>query len=113
VEHVGQCNGLRQELALAFTMGTHDLLVVGSEGGQEAVVADSGQAPAAGQEEEGCPYMMMPADLVKQVVEACGWRKEGELGEGVVLLMGGGGRGGGEGFQWRENLLALHLGLLR
>jgi hypothetical protein len=32
---------------------------------------------------------MMPADLVKRVVEACGWRAEGELGEGVVRLMGG------------------------
>ena len=32
---------------------------------------------------------MMPADLVKRVVEAGGWRAEGELGEGVVRLMGG------------------------
>ena len=32
--------------------------------------------------------MMMSADLVKRVVEACGWRAEGELGEGVVRLMG-------------------------
>jgi hypothetical protein len=26
---------------------------------------------------------------VKRVVEACGWRAEGELGEGVVRLIGG------------------------
>ena len=32
---------------------------------------------------------MMPAELVKWVVEACGWRAEGELGDGVVRLMGG------------------------
>jgi hypothetical protein len=48
-----------------------------------------GKVPAAGREEEGCPYLMMPADLVKRLVEACGWRAEGELGEGVVRLMGG------------------------
>jgi hypothetical protein len=46
-----------------------------------------GKAPAAGREEEGCPYLMMPADLVKRVVEVCGWRAEGELGEGVARLM--------------------------
>jgi alpha-tubulin suppressor-like RCC1 family protein len=71
---VGRCHGLIEELALAFAMGTHERLGAGS---------------AAGREEEGCPYLMMPADLVKQVVEACGWRAEGELGEGVVRLMGG------------------------
>ena len=37
---------------------------------------------------------MMPADLVKRVLEACGWTAEGELGKGVVRLMGGGGRAG-------------------
>jgi hypothetical protein len=35
------------------------------------------------------PLLMMPADLVKRVVEACGWRAEVEQGEGVVRLMGG------------------------
>ena len=55
-------------------MGTHERL---------------GASSAAGREEEGCPYLMMPADLVKRVVEACGWSAEGELGEGVVRLMGG------------------------
>jgi hypothetical protein len=48
-----------------------------------------GKAPAEGEDDRGCPYFMMPADLVKRVVEACGWRAERELGEGVVLLMGG------------------------
>ena len=47
------------------------------------------QVSASVVEEEGCPYLMMPADLVKRVVEAGGWRAEGELGEGVVRLMGG------------------------
>ena len=71
---MGRCHGLREELALAFAMGTHERL---------------GASSAAGREEEGCPYLMMPADLVKRVVEAGGWRAEGELGEGVVRLMGG------------------------
>ena len=54
----------------------------------EAVAAGSAfKEPAGG--EKGCLYLMMPADLVKRVVEACGWRAEGELGEGVVRLMGG------------------------
>jgi hypothetical protein len=39
--------------------------------------------------EEGCLYLMMEAELVKRVVKACGWRAEGELGEGVVRLMRG------------------------
>jgi hypothetical protein len=45
-----------------------------------------GDARAAGR---GLPYLKIPADLVKQVVEACGWRAEGELGEGLVRPMGG------------------------
>jgi hypothetical protein len=32
----------------------------------------------------GCPYFMMPADLVKRVVEACRWEGEGNAGEGVL-----------------------------
>jgi len=71
---IGRCHGLPAELVLAFAMGTHERLGAGS---------------AAGREEEGCPYLMMPADLVKRVVEACGERAENELGEGVVRLMGG------------------------
>ena len=87
---VGRCHGLLEELALAFAMGTHERLGAGSAaaggvGGRRA----QGKAPAAMREEEGCLYLMMPADLVKRVVEACGWRAEGELGEGVVRLMGG------------------------
>ena len=71
---MGRCHGLREELALAFAMGTHERL---------------GASSALGREEEGCLYLMMPAELVKRVVEACGCRAEGELGEGVVRLMGG------------------------
>ena len=92
---VGRCHGLLEELALAFAMGTHERLVAGSAaaggGGPPArrwLRREQGKAPAAGREEEGCPYLMMPAELVKRVVEACGWRAEGELGEGVVRLMG-------------------------
>ncbi len=70
---VGRCHGLREELALAFAMGTHERLGAG----------------AAGREEEGCLFSEMPGDLVKRVVEACGWRAEGGLEEGVVRLIGG------------------------
>ena len=38
---------------------------------------------------------MMPADLGKRAVEAS-WRAEGEVGEGVVRLMGGGGNERGD-----------------
>ena len=72
---VGRCHGLLEELALAFVMGTHERL------GSGAGVGD-------GDEGQGCLYTEMPADLVKVVVEHCGWRAE-ELGEGVVRLMGG------------------------
>ena len=96
---VGRCHGLLEELALAFAMGTHERLGAGSAaaggvGGRRRSRRAQGKAPAAMREEEGCLYLMMPADLVKRVVEACGWRAEGELGEGVVRLMGGGGRAG-------------------
>ena len=37
--------------------------------------------------EEGCLYLMMAAELLKRVVEECGWRAERELGQGVVRLM--------------------------
>jgi alpha-tubulin suppressor-like RCC1 family protein len=67
---VGRCHGLPEELALAFAMGTHGGLGSGVGEGQ------------------GCLYSEMPAELVKKVVEHCGWRAE-ELGEGVVRLMGG------------------------
>jgi alpha-tubulin suppressor-like RCC1 family protein len=91
---VGRCHGMLEELALAFAMGTHGRLGAGSAaaggvGGRRRSRRAQGKAPAARREEEGCPYLMMPADLVKRVVEAGGWRAEGELGEGVVRLMGG------------------------
>jgi alpha-tubulin suppressor-like RCC1 family protein len=73
---VGRCHGLREELALAFVMGTHERL-------------GAGFVAARGRESEECLYLMMPAELVKRVVEACWWRTEGDVGEGVVRLMGG------------------------
>ena len=71
---VGLWHGLAEELAMAFAMGTHARLgaSVGGAGG-------------------GCPYFMMPGDLVKRVVEACRWGAGGEakdFGEGVLRLMG-------------------------
>jgi alpha-tubulin suppressor-like RCC1 family protein len=69
---VGRCHGLREELALAFAMGTHERLgtssaAAGGGGGKRRSRRAQGKAPAAGREEEGCPYLMMPADLVKRV----------------------------------------------
>ena len=76
---VGRCHGLLEELALAFAMGTHERLVAGSAaaggGGPPArrwLRREQGKAPAAEREEEGCPYLMMPADLVKEW-----WRRAG------------------------------------
>ena len=92
---VGRCHGLLKELALAFAMGTHERLGAGSAaaggaGGRRRSRRGSAfKGPAAGREEKGCLYLMMPAELVKRVVEACGWRAGGELGEGVMRLMGG------------------------
>jgi hypothetical protein len=87
--HVGRCHGLLEELALTFAMGTHRRLGAGSTateggGGRRRSLRTQGKAPAARREEEGCPYLCMPADLVKRVVEACGWRAKGKLGEGVT-----------------------------
>ncbi len=69
---MGRCHGLREELALAFAMGTHERLgasstSAGGAGGKRRSRRAQGKAPAAGREEEGCPYLMMPADLVKRV----------------------------------------------
>ncbi len=64
------CTCAVAELALAFAitksqshkaMVTHEWLGAGA---------------AAGREEEGCLYMMIAAELMKWVVEACGWRAE-------------------------------------
>ena len=93
IARVGRWHGLREQLAVAFAMGTHERLgasssAAGGGGGRRRSRQAQGKAPA-GREEEGCPFLMMPAELVKGVVEACGWRAEGELGDGVVRLMGG------------------------
>ena len=76
-------------------MGTHGRLgavsaAAGGGGGRSRSLRAQDKAPSAGPEEEGCPYLMMPADLVKRVLEAWGWRSEGELRVGVVRLMWGG-----------------------
>jgi hypothetical protein len=88
---VGRCHGLLEELALAFAMGTHERLGAGSAAagggeGRRRSRRAQGKAPAAGREEEGCPCLMMPADLVKRVVR---------LGGG--LRVEGRGRAGGGG----------------
>ena len=56
-----RCHGLREELALAFAMGTHERLGASSAaaGGKRRSRRAQGKAPAAGREEEGCPYLMM------------------------------------------------------
>jgi hypothetical protein len=73
---IGRCHGLPEDHALAFAMGTHARLgAAASEAGRE------------------CGYLMMPADLVRRVVEACAWKPEGEagnrVGKGAVRLIGG------------------------
>ena len=60
------CQQRKKKLAVAFAMGTHERLGSGAGGGGEG---------------QGCLYSEMPADLVKKVLEHCGWRAE-ELGEG-------------------------------
>ena len=85
--------------ALASAIGTHGRLGSG---------AGEGRAPRMPRPE----LDIYSAELVK-VAEHCGWRAE-VLGEGVVRLMGERRtRRGRAGFQWREDLLALLLGLLR
>jgi hypothetical protein len=84
--------------ALASAIGTHGRLGSG---------AGEGRAPRMPELD------IYSAELVKKVAEHCGWRAE-VLGEGVVRLMGERRtRRGVRDFQWREDLLALLLGLLR
>jgi len=93
---VGRWHGLTEELALTFAMGTHARLgaVAGGAGGggRRRSRRVQGKAPAGGEDDRGrCPYFMMPADLVKRVVEACRWGAGEEakgFGEGVLRLMG-------------------------
>ena len=96
---VGRWHGLAEELALAFAMGTHARLGAGAGagavggGGRRRSRRVQGKAPAEGEDDRGCPYFMMPADLVKRVVEACSWEAGREakwLGEGVLRLIGAG-----------------------
>jgi hypothetical protein len=73
---VGRWHWLVEELALAFAMGTHARLG-GGMGGAEG-------------EDSECLYLMMPAELLARVVEACRWGRGGEeekLGGGVLRLM--------------------------
>jgi len=44
--------------------------------------------PASSWRPAGCPYFMMPGDLVKRVVEVCRWGEAKSFGEGVLRLMG-------------------------
>jgi hypothetical protein len=78
-------------------MGTHARLGAGAggarAGGRRRSRRVQGKAPARGEDDRGCPYFMMPGDLVKRVVEACRWGAGGEaegFGEGVLRLMGAG-----------------------
>ena len=89
---VGRCHSLTPQFALAFAMGTHARLgsaqdaehVKGSETSRHL------QDKAAGADRsKGCAYLMMPEDLVKQLVEASRWQPAG-VGEGVLRLMGRG-----------------------
>ena len=50
--------------------------------GKEAVAADARQGTGGRARGEGHPYLMMPTDLVKRVVEACGWSRGGGAADG-------------------------------
>jgi hypothetical protein len=58
---VDRCHGLLEELALASPWGR-----TGGLG--------SGAGARGGGEDQGCLYSEMPAELVKKVVERCGWK---------------------------------------
>ena len=75
---MGRCHGLLEELALAFAMGTHERLGAGSA----AAGGVGGRRRSPMRQEDGCLYLMMPADLVKRVVEACGWRQRASVERG-------------------------------
>ena len=72
---VRRWHGLSEELALAFAMGTHARLGasvgVTGRGGSRRSRLVQGKAPAEGEDYRGCPYFMMPGDLVTRVGEAC------------------------------------------
>jgi hypothetical protein len=68
---------------LAFSMETHGRLVADSAAAGGGGGKTQGKAKTAGREEVRCPYLIMPADLVKRVIKVCEWRA-GELGERVV-----------------------------
>ena len=67
---VGRWHDLREDLALAFAMGTHPRL------GRPAEAAP------------GCEYYTMSSDLVRLIVDACRLPARAEWGEGVARLMG-------------------------
>ncbi len=64
-------HGLRIISPLTLTLVFSSTAGAGGGGGKRRSRRAQGKAPAAGQEEEGCPYLivtlMMPADLVKRV----------------------------------------------
>jgi len=112
---VGRCLGLADDYALAFAMGTHSRLGVCGLGAGTTAAARSrrkkgGSASTASRNSkrkgagrglvQGCfhcvwglfiTYSEMPSELVRKIVEACGWKLEGEAGHWGQM---------GEGYRW-------------
>ncbi len=95
---VGRWHGLAEDscLRVAFAMGTHARLGAGAGGagggGRRRSRRLQGKTPERGEDGRLCPYFMMPADLVKRVAEACRWEGARRAEEGVLRLIGVGGR---------------------
>ena len=94
-------------------MGTHARLGAGAggarAGGRRRSRRVQGKAPARGEDDRGCPYFMMPGDLLKRVVEACRWGAGGEAGGSAAAD----GSGAHETLDVRLDLCRVAGGMLR
>ena len=99
---------------MAFAMGTHARLGAGAwaggagGGGRRRSRRVQGKAPG-GVDDRGCPYFMMPGDLLKRVVEACRWGAGGEAGGSAAAD----GSGAHETLDVRLDLCRVAGGMLR
>lgn len=94
---MGRCLPLEINFTLAFAMGTHWRLgSAPSESVRVATRSKTSLRRLAGYESAhtclGCPYLRMPAELIRKIVELCRDWPEGcvEGAEGLVRLAGGG-----------------------
>jgi alpha-tubulin suppressor-like RCC1 family protein len=96
---MGRCLPLAIDFTLAFAMGTHWRL--GAAQGESACSAKRRSRRLAGHDAarhaQACPYLRMPTELIRKIVDLCrDWPEgctdgaEGVGAEGVVRLAGGG-----------------------